>query len=176
MHQLLHCRAERHNGSQAVWEQLSCPINKRKENSLFSSIIQGCTFYCCLSSPLWYYDSRQRDSDKWEVTWNFTLDSSDNHMLHTAKRSVPFVFCTQYSFGGKHWWTYPEAVWFCFKISLDEESKNIPCRLATNWQSYLLWHVNIEAQPKWNVTPHAAWVLIIDIFMKLLWKAWEIKT
>lgn len=91
------------------------------------------------------------------------------------KDQFRLFFCTQYSFGGQ-WWMYPEAVWFCFKISLDEESKNIPCRLAINWQSYLLWHVNIEAQPKWNVTPHAAWVLIIDIFMKLLWKAWEIKT
>lgn len=118
---------------------------------------------------------RERDSDKLKATSSFTLYSSDNHMLPGAKRSIPFALSTQYSLVGKHWWMYPEAVWFCFKISLDEGSKNIPCGLVTIWQSYLLWHVNTEFQPKWNMTPHAGWVLITDIFRKLLWKSWEIE-
>lgn len=140
---------------------------------MFSSIIQCCTLYCCLSSPLWSYNSRQRDSDKWKETSSFTLYSRDNRVLHRAKRSVLCALCPQYTLVGKHWWMYPEALWFCFKTSSDKKSKNTPCRLVTVWQSYLLGHIHIEPQPKWNVAPRAAWVLIIDIFMKLLWRAWE---
>lgn len=163
------------NSRQAVLEQLPCPINKHKEKRVFSSIIQGWAFYCCFSSPLWFYNSRHRDNDKLKATSSFTLYPINNHMLHNVKRSVLLPLCTQYTFVQKRWWMYWEAVWFCFKVSLDEESKNIPCRLVTIWQSYLLWHVNIESQPKCNVAPHAIWVLIIDILMKLFGRAREIK-
>lgn len=112
---------------------------------------------------------------KLKGTSSFTLCTSDKHMWPRAERSVSFALCTQYSLVGKHWWMYPEAVWFCFKTSLDEGSKNIPCYRVTIWQNHLLWHVNIEPQPKWKVVPQDVWILIIDIFTKLLWKAWEIK-
>ena len=48
---LSYSRVASHNGLQAVWEQFSRPIKKQEENSMLFSIIQDCTFYCCLSSP-----------------------------------------------------------------------------------------------------------------------------
>lgn len=97
--QLWHFRVARHNGFQTVWDQLSCPINEHKENSMFSSIIQGCTFYCCLSGSLWYYHSRQRDRYI-EGDFKLHLYSRDNHTLCRARQSVPLAHCTQYSFRG----------------------------------------------------------------------------
>ena len=148
LHQLSYSREASCNGLQAVWEQLSRPINNHEENSMLFSVIQGCTFSCCLSSPLWYYSGRQRDNDNLKATSSFTSYTTDNHVLPRGRSSVSFALCAQYSLVGKHWWMYPEAVWFYFKISLDEGSKNIPCRQVTIWQNQLLWLVNIEPQPK----------------------------
>lgn len=165
------CHTQEHQGTMAPRQfGINCHalLTNIKRTVCFRLLYRAVLFTAVSLSLYGITTASRVDRDKLKATSSLTLYSSDNHMLPGAKRSIPFALCTQYSFVGKRWWMFPKAIWFCFKISLDEESKNIPCRLATIWQSYLLWHVNTEFQPKWNMTPHAAWVLITDIFTKLL--------